>query len=289
MPNIAYVNGKWVALSSAMIAVEDRGFQFGDGVYELIRTYQDRIFHVDEHIRRLFVSAREIQITPKETPLQIQKIIEKGCIKSGYKNVKIYIQITRGTAPRFHAFPKTAAPTSVYTFRKLDALPQNLYDQGVSVMTVEDIRWSRCHVKSLNLLPNVLAREQAVRSKAYEALFVRNGVVWEGAGSNIFAVFGKKIVTPPCGPFLLSGITREQVITLAKKGGMKIQEENIALADLYQADEVFLTGTTVEILPVVRVDRKKIGTGKHGATTTLLYAAFKEEIRSFWGHSSKQA
>ncbi len=284
MPNVAYVNGKWVALQSATISVEDRGFQFGDGVYEVMRTYYGQVFHLTGHIERLLESADQVQIRPRETPGQIQKIIEAGCKKTGYKETKIYVQITRGIAPRLHSFPKNNRPTSVYTFREMTVIPQKTRSQGVSVISVEDIRWGRCHVKSLNLLPNVLAREQALQSGAYEALFVRNGWVWEGAGSNLFAILDQQIVTPPKGPFLLSGITREQVIQLGQKMGMPLREAEISLEDIYRADEVFLTGTTIEILPVVRVNGRKIGTGKPGKITQRLSSAFEEEVRVLHGH-----
>jgi D-alanine transaminase len=259
--------------------VEDRGFQFGDGVYEVLRTYDGHIFHLDDHIRRLYDSARLIQMEPRETPDQIKKIIRAGCTKSGYKNVKIYIQVTRGIAPRLHPFPKGVRPTSVYTFRRLDPVSQAILDRGVSVISIDDIRWNRCHVKSLNLLPNILAREKALQSGAYEALFVRDGLVWEGAGSNFFAVYGQKVVTPPKGAFLLSGITRDRVLTLGRNKKIIMREGTIPLPDLYKADEIFLTGTTVEILPVVRVDKRRIGTGKPGAVTQRLRNAFEEEIR----------
>ncbi len=280
MPNVAYVNGKWVSLSSATISVEDRGFQFGDGVYELIRTYHGTIFHLSEHLRRLYESARQIEIVLKETPIALGKIIQAGCKRSGYANVKIYIQVTRGIAPRLHSFPRKVDPTVVMTFRKLDPLPKKIRDQGVSVISTEDIRWMRCNVKSLNLLPNVLAREHALKSGAYEALFVRNGWVWEGAGSNLFAIFGKRILTPPPGDYILSGITREVVLNLALPNGFTMVEKKILLRDLYGANEVFLTGTTVDIVPVVRVDTKKIGTGRPGKTTSLLCQTFQKEILS---------
>jgi D-alanine transaminase len=284
MPNIAYVNGKWTALQSATISVEDRGFQFGDGVYEVMRTYDGQVFHLTAHVERLLESASLVQIRPRETPRQIQKIIESGCKKTGYKETKIYVQMTRGIAPRLHSFPKNNRPTSVYTFREMTPIPEKTRHQGVSVISVEDIRWGLCHVKSLNLLPNILAREQALQSGDYEALFVRNGRVWEGAGSNLFAVLDQQIVTPPKGPFLLSGITREQVIKLGQKMGMPLREAEVSLQDLYRADEVFLTGTTIEILPVVRVNGKKVGTGKPGKTTQRLFLAFEEETRSLSLH-----
>jgi D-alanine transaminase len=278
MPNIAYVNGKWGPLSSAAVSVEDRGFQFGDGVYEVIRTYGASIFHLDEHIKRLDESTRQVQITLPQSPATLEKIIRSGCKKSGYFDVKIYIQITRGVAPRLHPFPKGIDPTVVMTFREFDPLSPATRKKGIAAISVEDIRWSRCNIKSLNLLPNVLAREQGLQAGAYETVFVRNRFAWEGAGSNLFAIFGKKIVTPPKGPYLLSGVTREVTLKLTPPKGFSMIEKKILLADLYRADEVFITGTTIEILPVVRLDEKKIGTGKPGETTRLLSQAFQREV-----------
>ncbi len=278
MSNIAYVNGKWGLLSSATVSVEDRGFQFGDGVYEVIRTYHGIVFHLDEHIKRLYESLKQIEISIKETPAQLERIVQSGVEKCGYKETKIYIQVTRGVAPRLHSFPKSAWPTLVMTFRKLDPLSPEIFKKGVTVISTEDIRWGRCNVKSLNLLPNLLAREHAVRAGAYEAIFVRDKYVWEGAGSNLFAVFGKKIVTPPMGHYLLSGITREVVLALGKKIGIKTVEAKMTLDALYRADEMFLTGTTIDVLPVTHVNKKPIGTGKPDAITALLYKAFQQAV-----------
>ncbi len=278
MPNIAYVNGKFMPLSSASVSVEDRGFQFGDGVYELIRTYNGTVFHVQEHIRRLYESLKQIEISIKETPTQLERIVQSGVKRCGYVETKIYIQVTRGAAPRNHPFPKEARPTLVMTFRELDLLPPIIFKKGVSIISVEDIRWGWCNVKSLNLLPNLLAREHAVRAGASEAIFVRDKFVWEGAGSNLFAVFGKKVVTPPIGPYLLSGITREVVLALGKKMGLKMIEQKVTLPALYKADEIFLTGTTVEVLPVIHLNKKTIGTGRPGTITSLLHKAFQNEV-----------
>ena len=175
MPNIAFVNGRWGPLASAKISVEDRGFQFGDGIYELLRTYGKELFHLREHLTRLQSSAKEVEIALPYSPLQLEKIIRLGCRKSGYAETKVYIQVTRGTAPRLHSFPDKVKPTVVMTFRKLDPIPEEARQKGVSIVSLEDIRWGRCHVKSLNLLPNVMAREHALRSGAFEAIFVRDG------------------------------------------------------------------------------------------------------------------
>jgi D-alanine transaminase len=279
MPNIAYLNGKWLPLSEAFVSVEDRGFQFGDGVYELIRTYNGKVFHLQEHLRRLYQSLSHVEIAFQKSPDQMAKIVQSGVQRSGYREVKIYIQVTRGAAPRLHSFPKGAQPTVVMTFRKLDPVPKKLIENGVSVIAVDDMRWDRCNVKSLNLLPNVLAREQALRAGAYEAVFVRDRFVWEGAGSNIFAVVGKKVMTPPISPMLLSGITREIVLELGKKLGLKMVEEKISMSVLKRSDELFLTGTTVEVLPIVQLDGQQVGNGKPGKITTLLQKAFADQNR----------
>jgi D-alanine transaminase len=279
MPNIAYLNGKWLPLSEAFVSIEDRGFQFGDGVYELIRTYNGKVFHLQEHLKRLYQSLSHVEISFQKSLDQLAKIVQSGVQRSGYREVKIYIQVTRGAAPRLHSFPKGARPTVVMTFRKLDPVPKKLIENGVSVISVDDIRWDRCHVKSLNLLPNVLAREQALRAGAYEAVFVRDRFVWEGAGSNIFAVVGKKVMTPPTSPRLLSGITREIVLELGKKLGLKMVEEKISMSVLKRADELFLTGTTVEVLPIVQLDGQRVGNGKPGTITTLLQKAFADQNR----------
>lgn len=278
MPNIAFVNGKWRPLGAAKVSVEDRGFQFGDGVYELLRTYGGEIFHVEEHLARLEASAKEIEIALPYTARQMEKFIRLGCRKSGYADTKVYIQVTRGAAPRLHSFPSNVKPTVVMTFRKFEPLPEKLRREGVAVISLEDIRWGRCHVKSLNLLPNVMAREQALRAGAFESLFIRNGKVTEGAGSNVFAVFGKKVITPPAGPYILSGITREVVLRAGKKEGLEMIEKELKLPKLYTADELFLTGTTVEVLPIVRLNEKTIGAGMPGKITQFLSDAFRRSV-----------
>ncbi len=280
MPNIAFVNGKWCPLDQARVSVEDRGFQFGDGIYELIRTYDKVFFHLPQHLARLMESARQVQIVFPYTPARLERIIQTGCQKSGYKNTKIYIQITRGAAPRLHSFPKEVKATLVMTFREFKPIAPALRAKGIGIVSVPDIRWSYCNVKSLNLLPNVLARQQAVTSGGFEAVFVRQGKVYEGAGSNLFVVSGGKIVTPPKGDYLLSGITREIVIQLAKNIGLKVIEKNLRVQDLFSAEELFLTGTTFEVLPAISLDKKRIGSGKPGEITTRLYRAFQDHVHA---------
>ncbi len=282
MPDIAYLNGKWMPISQARVSVEDRGFQFADGVYELIRVYEGQPFHLREHLERLLESARQIEIAPTLSIPQLTRLALRGCGKCGYPSAKIYIQLTRGTAPRLHHFPEKIKPTWVMTFRKLTPIEEAARKRGVSALTVADVRWGRCNIKSLNLLPNVMAREQAARAGCFETLFIRDGIVTEGAGSNVFAVLGDRIVTPPEGPAVLSGITREVVLELGRKAGLTMVEEALSVEQLREAREVFLTGTTIEVLPVVRLDGRKIASGRPGPVGRALYRAFLIHL----GHSN---
>lgn len=275
MPEIAFLNGRFMPLSHAKVSVEDRGFQFGDGIYELVRSYNGSPFHLKEHVRRLAHSAATLQLLNPYTESKWAAWVLQGLKKSHYPDAKIYIQVTRGVAPRTHWFPKKVRPTVVMTIRRFEPLPDTMRKRGVSVITFSDIRWARCDAKSLNLLPNILAREEARRKGAFEALFIRNGLVMEGGGSNVFIVVKKTLITPPEGPYILSGITREVVLGLAKEVGLAVRERPIRETDLYKADEVFLTGTTVEVLPVIQVNKKRLRHGVPGKITRLLYARFQ--------------
>lgn len=279
MPNIAFVNGRFMPLARARVSVEDRGFQFGDGIYELIRTYGGRFFHLKDHLERLEQSAKAIGLSIVHSKSRWKEILEKVHARSGYPEAKLYIQITRGAAPRDHSFPKKARMSVIVTVRRLVPLRPELREKGASVITVTDLRWGRCDIKTVNLLPNVMARQKARSDGAFEALFVRDGLVMEGAGSNVFAVLSGRIVTPPKGPAILPGITRDLVIAQAREGRDPLLEKGISLEDLLRAEEVFLTGTTVEILPVVKVDGKTIGDGRPGRTTRRLYQQFLQTTR----------
>jgi len=279
VPNIAFVNGRFMPLAKARVSVEDRGFQFGDGIYELIRTYGGRIFHIEDHLRRLDQSAEALGLSIVYSKSRWKAILEKAHVRSGYPDAKLYIQITRGAAPRDHSFPKKNRPSVIITVRKLAPLSAQLHEKGAAVVTVPDLRWGRCDIKSINLLPNIMARQKARSAGAFEALFVRDGLVLEGAGSNVFAVIGGRIVTPPNGPFILPGITRDVAIGLARGARDPVIEKGITVEDLLGAEEVFLTGTTTEILGVVKVDGKTIGDGRPGRTTRRLYRQFLQSTR----------
>lgn len=274
MPDIGYLNGLFSPLEEIKISPDDRGFLFGDGVYEVIRAYHGVPAFWEEHFARLVRSAREIQLAFPLTPTEFQHLLLSGLQQSGYQDGKIYIQVTRGVAPREHLFPSKGEPTIFLSFRNMVPLPAEGYQEGVSVITLPDIRWDRCDIKSLNLLPNVLAKQKAHEAKAFEAIFVRDGLVSEGATSNIFVVKNGVISTPERNHFVLAGVTQQQVVTLAQAKGLDVQFRSVPLLDLFQGDEVFLVGTTIEVLPVVQVNGKPIRNGKPGPITTTLQQQF---------------
>lgn len=276
MPEIAFLNDVFLPLAEARVSVEDRGFQFGDGVYELIRVYAGRPFRLTDHLGRLEQSAHALGIPLPYTQDHWAAVVAEAVSRSGFPDAKVYIQVTRGVAPRDHALANPVTPTVVMTVRTMIPPAPVLYDKGADVVTVPDIRWGRCDIKSVCLLANVLAKQQARDAGAFEALFVRDGAVLEGATSNVLVVRGNTLVTPPEGPLLLSGVTRKVVLGLAREAGMAVQAQSVAEAVLYTADEVLLTGTTIEVLPVARVNGRPIGAGAPGPTTRLMMARFRD-------------
>ena len=272
MPDIAFINGRFVPWHEATVSIDDRGFQFGDAIYEVIRTYRGVPFKLAAHCARLERSARALNLVQPYTRSQWERWIHQGLSLAGYQDAKIYIQITRGVAPRDHGFPSQTSPTVVMTIREIHALAPEVRQKGVSACTVEDLRWGRCDIKSVNLLANVLAREDARKAGVFEAILVKDGRITEGAVSNVMAIHDGVLVTAPEGPQILSGVTRTVVLELAEQEGLAIEERFISVESLYRAEEVFLTGTTIEVLGVVQVDGKVIGSGEPGPTTRALAA-----------------
>jgi len=275
MPDIGFVNGRFLPLEEATVSVEDRGFQFGDGVYEVIRTYHGRPFHLDAHLARLERSAKAIELPLPWNIQQWTAHVHEGIKRGGYAESKVYLQLTRGAAPRDHSFPASTKPTAVMTVREMRPMDPALQASGVTVMTMDDWRWGRCDIKSVNLLPNVMARQKAKTEGANEALFVRGGRVTEGSSSNVFGVIKGRICTTPTGPGILPGVTRVLVLRIAKSSGLSVSETELPLRRLISADEVFLSGTTVEVLPVVRIDGRRIGNGKPGRITRSIAESFR--------------
>lgn len=278
MPDVAFVNGAFMLLAEAKISIEDRGFQFGDGIYEVIRTYKGRPFALDAHLTRMERSAMALDLTQPYSKSEWTDHVLEGIRRAVYPEAKIYIQVTRGVAPRDHVYPVEVSPTVVMTVREFHPLDRSVQSAGVEAMTTEDIRWGRCDIKSINLLANVLARQQAKQAQVFEAILVKAGLVTEGAVSNVMLVKGGVVVTAPEGPQILSGVTRAVVLDLALSDGLPVQERFVSQADLYDADEVFLSGTTVEVLAVVRIDGKIIGDGRPGPITQRLAGRFTSRV-----------
>tara|TARA_B100000315_G_C14586297_1_gene593199 strand:- start:1567 stop:2433 length:867 start_codon:yes stop_codon:yes gene_type:complete len=278
MSDIAYLNGEFMKLAEATVSVEDRGFQFGDGVYEVIRVYDMTPHLLREHIDRLKFSATSIHLDEWLSYDEWEKIVQEGISQSGYAEAKVYIQLTRGVAPRDHRFPCTTSLTRVMTVREVEPDDLQLRKTGVSVITAQDIRWNRCDIKSLNLLPNILAKQQAIQAGMFEALFVREGFVFEGSSSTVMVVSNGVLYTPAEGPRILSGITRDWVLSVARASEIKVVEEPVSVEMMLDAQEVLLTGTIIEIMPVVKVDEYCIGDGKPGKIYHRLYQKFLSSI-----------
>lgn len=271
------LNDVFIKRDETFIDIEDRGFQFGDGVYEGIRYYDKKAFKMEEHLERLQRSAKNIRL---QLPFSIEKIksnIEKLMKDSDINSGNIYMQITRGVAGRNHPFPKKTQSTLVAYIIPFDRPVDNMKN-GVKAYITEDIRWNRCDIKSLNLLANVLAKQEAIDNNSFESILHRNDTVTEGSSTNIFIVKNNLIYTHPANNFILNGITRVEVIKLAKKNNLEVKEETFTVEDLLKADEVFLTSTTSEVTPIIQVDDIVINDGKPGPVTKKLVELFEQLI-----------
>lgn len=255
----------------------DRGYYFGDGIYEVFRIYNGKPYALERHMERLRRSMEAVRI-PLPYPLaEMTEKLEELRAVSGVRDGSLYLQITRGEAPRSHAFPKSCTPVLIAW---CNAFPRHLEVMrvGIDVVTVADIRWLRCDIKSLNLLPNVLAKQEAREKGADEAVLHRNGTVTEGSSGNLMIVNGGTVRTHPADHLILPGVTRAVAIELASAIGIPLREEEFTVSELLEADEVFVTGTTVEVCPVKAVDGRRIGNGKPGPVTRRLQDAFEKTI-----------
>lgn len=277
------LNGKIVERETASIDIEDRGYQFGDGVYEVIRIYNGKMFTADEHLQRLYDSASSISIKipydKKELHVLLEQLIERNQVKLG----TIYFQFTRGVSPRKHPFPANDVKPSFVAYTKDAERPTEKMMNGVKVIVTEDIRWLRCDIKSLNLLGNLLANQKATEAGCDEAILHRDGIVTEGSHSNIAIVKDDKIYTHPANHLILNGISRRTLLQLCERESVPVLEKSFSVSDLEDADEVFLTGTTVEVMPVVEIDGKLVKDGRPGQLTTKLQTWFKQEIEACCG------
>ncbi|MCA1595425.1 MAG: aminotransferase class IV [Chloroflexi bacterium] len=279
MPDIACVNGLFTPLEEATVLVNDRGFLFGDGVYEAIRSYDGRLWALDRHLVRLEHSLAELMIPFRGLPA-LRAWIEEAMERAGYSNAIVYLQITRGAAARQHAFDETLSPTVVVTVRPVTIIPTEQRSAGVPAITMPDLRWERRDIKSINLLPNVLAKHQAARAGAFEAILVDpDDRITEGSSSNVFAVFDGAVHTAPADHRILGGITRDLVIAVAGRMGIVVEEAPFTLGQLRTADEIFLSGTVSEVLAVTRLDGAAVGDGAVGPLTRRLAEGYSACVR----------
>jgi D-alanine transaminase len=278
MSRIAYVNGRYLPLHKAGVHVEDRGYQFADGVYEVVAVHKGRLIDLDLHLERLDRSLKEVRIPWPMSPKALIHVMRQTQSVNRLDNGILYIQITRGVARRDHAFPKQATPVLVVTAKGIKPVPPNILEKGVAVATMPDLRWKRCDIKSVSLLPNILSKQEAKEKGAYEAWMVdEKGYVTEGSSTNAWIVTKKgEIVTRPTGSAILAGVTRRVVAELIKQEKLKLVERPFSVAEALTASEAFLTSTTSWALPITSIDGKKVGTGKPGPVTLKLRALYAE-------------
>lgn len=274
------VQNKMIARSEAYIDIEDRGYQFGDGIYEVIRIYNGFLFTLDEHIARFYQSAEKIKLTVPYEKAELISLIATLVQENQVKDGSLYMQLTRGASPRNHLFPSNETEPVLTAYTKEVARPEAALENGVKAIIVEDIRWLRCDIKSLNLLPNILAKQEAADQNGYEAIQHRDGKVTEGSSSNVYIVKNGNIQTHPATNLILNGITRQVVIKLCQENDISITEDAFHVDQLLNADEVFITSTTSEVMPVVQIGDKIIGDGKPGPITRKLQTLFVEKIES---------
>jgi D-alanine transaminase len=271
-----YLNGKFVPRAEALIPVEDRGFIFGDGIYEVVRVIEGRIFSWDAHAARMAngLAGLRIDTTGAESATLravCERLVRDNGLAAG--EATVYLQVSRGAAPRTHHFPPAGTPTTIYA--SATAFKPNLAmrENGAKGITAPDIRWARCDLKTVNLLGPVLARQAAQEHGAYEAILHRDGMVTEGAATNAFMMVGGTLRTYPLSNYILPGITRAVLVELARELGIRLEERPVALRDLPNVDELFVCGTTTDVQPIVELDGKPIGNGKPGQVTARLREA----------------
>ena len=288
MPTV-YLNGQFIPLEAACIPITDRGFLFGDGVYEVIPAYGGRLFRLSPHLQRLQNSLDGIRLDNPHSNDEWKDILNSLLERNRRpdepdKDQSVYLQVTRGSAAkRDHCFPVTVTPTVFASSSPIDDPDPTITDQGVAAITLADIRWHHCDIKAVTLLANVLLRQQAADRNAAEAILLRNGLLIEGSSSNVFAVTDGNILTPVKGPQMLPGITRDLVLEIAEQHGLPYRETDISEDSLRHSDEIWITSSTREIVPVTLLDGKPVGQGSPGPvwkTMNRFYQAYKQAVRN---------
>lgn len=271
-----YLNGEWLPLGEARVSVLDRGFMLGDGVYELIPVYLRKPFRLDEHLRRLQHSLDGIRLVNPLTEAQWREVIAQVVAGHEADDQSVYLQVTRGAAPRDHAFPANTQATVLVMSNPMSRPDPAQFAHGVCAVSTVDIRWSHCDLKTINLLPNVLAKQKAVDAGCVECVMFRDGVLSEGAASNIFAVKDGVILAPVKDHRVLPGVTYDLVLELAQANAMAHEVRDISEAEVRSADELWLTSSSREVQAIVELDGQPVGSGKPGPVYRRMYALYQD-------------
>ncbi len=277
---IVFFNGNYLELDEVKISPFDRGFQYADGIYEVIRTYFGKLFRFEDHLERLKNSLDAIKINYPNLDLLesiIYEIIKKN--NFGGDNFSIYIQITRGNSyPRKHSFPKDhVVPTTFISITPIDEAPN---DKGIKIIFENDFRWQRCDIKSISLLASVLANQHAVEEGAGEAIWIRDGYLLEGSHTNFWAIKNGEVWTAPLSNLILPGVSRKVIIEVCNNSGIKVHEEPVKEKEINSFEEFFVSGTTSEIIPVIQIYDRVIGGGQLGKMTRKIQAEFNNYVQS---------
>ena len=276
MSKIAYLNSKYINFNKAKIHIEDRGLQFSDSVYEVVPFYNKKLIDFSFHAKRLKYSLKELQIKYIVKEDKLKKIFNKIISLNKIRNGIVYLQITRGVQPRDHDYRNNLIPNLIiYPINRKLNLPNSNF-KGVKAITYKDLRWKRRDIKTVSLLANVLAKKEAVRKKAYEAILIDNGKITEATASNVWIVKNNKLITHPSNTDILKGITRETVKKLIKKNKLNLKETSFTIKELYNADEVFITSASSFVTPIIKVDSKLINKGKIGKITLHLATLYAD-------------
>jgi D-alanine transaminase len=283
IPPLANINGKQMPLDQVMVPALDRGFLLGDAVYEVIRVYGGKPWLLDEHLRRLGRSLEAIRIRGVDLERLRRRALET--IAAGpFLEAIVYIQVTRGAGPRTHTFPSAATPLELLYVQEFVDPYAEARRAGAAAITRPDIRWDRCDIKSTNLLGNVLTAQEAKEAGCLEALYyLPDGTLTEGSHTSVFGVLEGTVLTAPAGHAILPGITRSLVFRLTARAGIEVREGVLRREDLGRVSELFLTGTTTEIMPITRVDDRPIAAGQPGPVTRRLQEAYREAVQELAG------
>ena len=276
MSDVLYFNGRWTTTAERVLGVEDRGFEFGDAVYEVFKFLRKRPIFALDHFRRMDRGLREIEMRNPWNEITFMKTMEELLDRTAFESGIVYIQVSRGESERAHFYPDDMTPTAVAYSRRFNFPDQTKKERGIRLITVPDLRWKRCDVKSVNLLANSLAKKRAQRGAADEALLVGDGMVREGASSSFFVVVKGRVITHPLDEHILPGVVRDRTIGLALAAKIRVDERPIRETELLDLDEAFITSTTMGVMPVTEIDGRVIANSRRGEITTRLQWLFDD-------------